>query len=288
MTAPTLKRVCPLTGRDSPTKILNYSRHPWVLRQCLESGFVYLENPPDYAHFKEEFAWEVTSQKESETRKAAEPVLYAASTAVKKVRGRLLKRNKILSLSLPLISRSSEQHSGPIRVVDIGCGWGDLLLQIVSQTPAPIQSRCVPFGIELSNELARISSEKLAQCGGEKCVNDTAINGVTAFGPDFFDLIVMSSFLEHEINPLPLLRLCSIRLRPGGSIIIKVPNYGCINRWVRGARWCGFRWPDHVNYFTPRTLRAFGQLAGLKVARMKFIDRHPLSDNMYAVLCKPK
>ena len=68
---------------------------------------------------------------------------------------------------------------------------------------------------------------------------------------------------------------------------VKVPNYACFNRTVRGDRWCGFRWPDHVNYFTPRTLREMVESAGLRIARMNFFDRHPFSDNMYAVLEKP-
>ena len=97
----------------------------------------------------------------------------------------------------------------------------------------------------------------------------------------------MSSFLEHEVNPLPLLRRCRERLRPGGSIVVKVPNFASLNRKVRGAQWCGFRWPDHVNHFTPDTLRAMARQAGLEVKRMTFLDRHPFSDNMYAVLKKP-
>jgi hypothetical protein len=70
--------------------------------------------------------------------------------------------------------------------------------------------------------------------------------------------------------------------------VVKVPNWACINRSVRGERWCGFRWPYHVNYFTPDTLREMAARAGLVVSRMSRIDVSPLSDNMYAVLMKPK
>jgi len=67
-------------------------------------------------------------------------------------------------------------------------------------------------------------------------------------------------------------------------IIIKVPNYASVNRKIRGARWCGFRWPDHVNYFTPATLHMMALKAGLELVRMTFLDRNPLSDSMYAIL----
>ena len=43
-------------------------------------------------------------------------------------------------------------------------------------------------------------------------------------------------------------------LAPGGFAVVKVPNCGSLNRKVMGARWCGFRYPDHLNYFTPKAL----------------------------------
>ena len=57
-----------------------------------------------------------------------------------------------------------------------------------------------------------------------------------------------------------------------------------MGRHLRGPRWCGYRWPDHVNYFTPATLQRMAEAAGLRVARMNALDRSPLSDSLYAVL----
>lgn len=283
MSSATLKRVCPLLERETESDVLAYAPSPWVLRQCRETGFVFLENPPDYRAFEEEYAWEVTSKKESDKRQAAEPILYAASTAFKKFRGRVLKRNKIGNLAHRFLRNV---QPGPIHLLDVGCGWGGLLQGIIASLPPELGKRCVPYGIDLSKELAQRSNQRLAEVGGA-CVQDTALDGITRFPANRFHLIVMSSFLEHEINPLPLLQRCRDRLAPGGHIIIKVPNYGCINRSLRGSKWCGFRWPDHVNYFTPATFRDMAARAGLRVARMNFVDRHPLSDNMYAVLVKP-
>lgn len=287
-TAPT--RVCPLLERVSSTNTLDVAPAPWILKQCEESGFVYLENPPPYEAFKEEFAWEVTWQREADTRRQAEPILYAVSTAMKKFRHQVLKRNKVLALSLPLVARSSSQHADPVNILDVGCGGGFFLPELMSHLASEVRARCVPFGIEISKELARLASENLAQCGeigGGKCVHNSALDGLAEYSSDFFDLIVMSSFLEHEINPLPLLRRSHERLRPGGCVVVKVPNYACLNRSIRGRRWCGFRWPDHVNYFTPVTLKAMARQAGLEVARMNFLDKHPLSDSMYAIFRKP-
>jgi len=277
-----LKRVCPLLERESPTRILSYAPAPWVLRQCLETKFVFLENPPAYEQFKEEYAWEVTSRKESEMRKKAEPLLYTSSSMIKEFRRRILKRNKMLRLTLPLLLKS---RSDTINLLDIGCGCGQLLENVHSSLPSDVKRRCVPHGIEISKELARISNENLSRLGGQ-CLNDTALDGIARFGAIYFDVIVMQSFLEHEINPMPTLRCCVECLRPGGCIVVKVPNYACINRLLRGARWCGFRWPDHVNYFTPQTLKAISCRAGLQFQQRFLLDWHLFSDNMYAVLSK--
>ena len=102
--------------------------------------------------------------------------------------------------------------------------------------------------------------------------------------PSSAHVIVLSCILEHEIEPLTLLRRCRERLAADGRIIVKVPNYNCIGRLLRGRKWCGFRWPDHVNYFTAQTLSAMARAAGLEVVRMGLFDRSPFSDSLYAVL----
>lgn len=277
------RRVCPLLEREAPSVILPYAPEPWVLRRCLESGFVFLENPPRYEALKHDYAWEVTSRRQTEDRRAAHPILHALSAAFKALRQRVLRRDRIGALARACLRDSPR---GEIRLLDVGCGWGGLLADLIASLPADLARRCVPHGIEISGELARISHERLEPLGGS-CVKDNALEGLGSFPGDTFSLIVLSSFLEHEVNPLPLLRRCRERLRPGGSIVVKVPNFASLNRKLRGAQWCGFRWPDHVNHFTPDTLRAMARQAGLEVERMRFLDRHPFSDNMYAVLRKP-
>jgi predicted SAM-dependent methyltransferase len=114
----------------------------------------------------------------------------------------------------------------------------------------------------------------------------SAIEGLKRLGDMKFDCIIMCSFLEHEISPKPLLRLCHECLAAAGCIIIKVPNYASWNRKIRRNRWCGFRYPDHVNYFTPSTLKKMLEDTGFKIIRMNFFDRIPTSDSLWAVAAK--
>jgi SAM-dependent methyltransferase len=278
-----LHRVSPLLERESPTTQLHgVAPAPWVLSRCEESGLVFLENPPGYESLQSELAWEVTWQREAEKRAADEPALYALSTAAKRFRQRVLKRNKVAGLAIAIVRASS---AAELRMLDLGCGEGQLLGQVMDRLPEAVRGRCRPYGVEISNELARRSQAALAPYGG-RCVHASALQGLASFEAGFFDLIVMSSFLEHEIQPLPLLREAARTLASGGSVLIKVPNHPSWNRVLRGARWCGYRWPDHVNYFTPGTLAAAARAAGLQVQRMNLLDRFALSDSLYAVLRK--
>ena len=289
MSDATTTRVCPLAERATATQVIeDLAPSPWVVRRCLETGFVFLENPPGYDSLKEELAWQVTYQRESQQRARAEPLRYALSRCLKYLRRSVARRHKVADLTLALAARAAagRPHDQAVHLVDVGCGSGELLGGLMQRMPAALRQRCKPHGVELSTELARQSVLALAPHGGH-CRHATALDGMARFAPASLDVIVLSSFLEHETAPLPLLRHCDAALRPGGFVLVKVPNHASWNRWLRGARWCGYRWPDHVNYFTSTTLRAMAEKAGLEVERMNWRDRFPLSDSLYAVLRKP-
>jgi len=273
-------RISPLLETRGHEADLPYAPAPWVLKECRETGLVFLVNPPAYEALSETFAYEVTFEKESSARRAAEPLRYAISTGLKHFRARVLKRNKMLRLARQLIEQSASER---VHVLDVGCGWGSLLDELHRSLPGLLQRRVVPHGVEISKVLAGISDEKLRKLNGS-CIHAPAQEGLLSFAGGSFDVIIMASYLEHEARPLAVLRNSASRLKPGGAIIIKVPNYASVNRKLRGARWCGFRWPDHVNYFTPTTLSLLAAKAGLAVTRMTLLDQNPLSDNMYAIL----
>jgi 2-polyprenyl-3-methyl-5-hydroxy-6-metoxy-1,4-benzoquinol methylase len=274
-------RFSPLSETPGVTRLLPWAPAPWRLKQCLETGFVFLENPPGYEALKEDLAWEVTYEAERQRKKNAEPLRYQVSSVSKAVRQKV-KRNKVRSLTLQHLN---ENNKPCWRVLDVGCAQGAVLIDIIDQLPKSAQGKCQPYGIELSTALARSANENFLAHGGH-CIHNNAIEGLAKFSDEFFDVILLSSFLEHETEPAELLRRCCKHLAADGIVIIKVPNYDSVNRSLRGRKWCGFRWPDHVNYFTPKTLQAMLSKTGFKTHRMNFLDRFPLSDSLYAVARK--
>lgn len=279
-----MQRHCPLLDQPAPSEPLHDAPSPWQLRRCTETGFVFLANPPAQAQFQDEYAWEVTHEREADRRRQAEPAIHALSNALKTFRRQFLKRDKVATmLSRTLEQCASRKPSGTVRLVDVGCAYGTLAVRVASMVREDVARRLEPIGIEISNHLAAKADETLRKRGG-RCIHGTAIEGLRALEVGQADVIVLSCILEHEIEPLELLRQCRARLAPHGRVIVKIPNYASLGRLVRGPKWCGYRWPDHVNYFTSRTLRMIAEAADLGVTRMNVFDRSPLSDSLYAVL----
>ena len=268
-------RCCPICGcenADEPS--LEYSQSEWILKQCSQCDLVYLENAPNYEAIESEFAWEKTYHAEKSKRRKGKALRYLLSDAAKKVK-LLIRGRKVRAKEQRFIKR----YIGTGRMLDVGCGAGRTLINL----PESI----TPFGIEISPYLADVSQKYCGPRGGN-VVRNNAVDGMDEFDADLFDGIMMRAFLEHETEPVRLLDKARRVLRAGGRIIIKVPNYGCVNRVVRGKRWCGFRFPDHVNYFTPLTLKRLVKETGYRVLRFGALDRFPFSDNMWMVIEKPK
>lgn len=278
-----MEYLCPILERSTPVDETGYRRDSWSLVRCRETGFVFLANPPDYSQLESELAWEDTSTAESRRREAEEPIWSHLSSLSKMVRSIACpRRNKIASLTF---SVAQDRHrTGPLNILDVGCGHGGFMAEIHDRF-ARIGREVVPCGIEVSRQLASHSAARAAPLGG-KVISSNAHDGIAHFERDSIHVATMSSFLEHERRPLSIMKRLYPVLTADGAIVLKVPNFACWNRKLRGRKWCGFRFPDHVNYFTPRTLRRLAQEAGFKVSRQTFLDRFAFSDNMYAVLTK--
>jgi ubiquinone/menaquinone biosynthesis C-methylase UbiE len=171
----------------------------------------------------------------------------------------------------------TQKYAKPGRILDLGCGDGSQLSRLADGY--------TPYGIEVSKNLALQAEKNLASKNG-KVTNADALTGLRNLPDNQFTGVMMRSFLEHDIDPKNTLLAAHRVLASGGIVVIKVPNYGCINRIYRGKKWCGFRFPDHVNYFTPGTLRKLLTECGFTIIRDNFLDRLPISDNMWLVACK--
>ena len=266
---PVRPRDCPLCGEDnSNAPAGRYSRKPWMVKNCSACGFVYIDRAPEFEAQFEAMAWERTTKVEERRRAELRPFSYKASKRTR-FRMHLLPKRTVLGYVASRIRVGN--------VVDLGCGDG--------QAMASFPDCFIPYGIEISTQAAAIADRAFRARGGY-AINAACVEGLRRFPESFFAAASLRSYLEHEAEPLPVLRQLSRVLAPGGFAVVKVPNYASLNRRIMGLRWCGFRYPDHLNYFTPRTL---GEMAGRAGFALSFglTGRLPTSDNMWALLTKP-
>lgn len=260
-------RACPLCGSADSIQRPGYGEGIWRLCECQVCGFAYLDHAPDYAALFSAMAWEKTTIAEVERRAQLRPASHRLSKLTR-ARMRLLPRKKMPDL----VAR----HAAPGNVVDLGCGIGTQL--------DGLADAYVPYGIEISSEAAAAADRRFSARGG-RAVNAPSLEGLKSFTAGFFTAATLRSYLEHELHPRAVLSELHRTLAPGGVALIKVPNYASLNRRVTGRKWCGFRYPDHLNYFTPASLARMAADCGYR-ARFGPTDRLPTSDNMYAVLVR--
>lgn len=257
------ERSCPLCDGEDQKPRYDLSSPPWRIAECADCAFVYLANPVDYSDLVEDHAWEKSRQRGSARRREDRPLLDRSS---KKTRWRLrLAGNTNARVFARVFSGG--------RVLDVGCGGGRAL-------PEPL----VPYGVEISRDLATRADYVMQRRGGH-CVHAPALEGIKTFDAGFFQGVLLRSFLEHETNPLLLLHDVRRVLADDGVAYVRVPNFASVNRRVMGRKWCGFRYPDHVNYFTPDSLKRMCAEAGFAMDVQNPL-RLPFDDNIKVLLRK--
>jgi SAM-dependent methyltransferase len=154
------------------------------------------------------------------------------------------------------VSRWARRKPGGGSVLEIGCGSG-LMLAAFRQCGWRV------LGLERNEAVAEIGRRSL----GVEIVSSP----VEALPHDAqFDLIIMFQVLEHIADPIGLLRACVKRLAPGGFLITNVPNFSSWQSKFAGAKWFHLDVPRHLNHFTPQTLDATLNRAGLSLTHLSF------------------
>lgn len=271
-----LNRDCPICDApgDACHPLKGIADDPWSLVRCGSCGFVFLRNPPDYETLSTAYSWDTTYEQEKEARRltqgGAERTVRAGMVAVKRGWKKVMRRNKVKALAHRHVT-----SGGPW--VELGSDTG----YNVDNLP----EGATPVGIELSGVLAERSRDRFEAKGG-RVIHAPALQGLGGLPSSSCSGALAISYLEHEIRPRDVLDELHRVLQASAPVVIKVPNHGSWLRLVRGRRWSGYRFPDHVNYFAPSSLARLLLRCGFSVARFGAADRLPTSDNMWCVARK--
>jgi 2-polyprenyl-3-methyl-5-hydroxy-6-metoxy-1,4-benzoquinol methylase len=148
----------------------------------------------------------------------------------------------------------------PRRVLDIGCGTGDLLRTLASAGWEAI-------GTEPAREIADVG--RAAGLDVEVATAAEYLARWRRSGAPRFGGIVLLNVLEHVPHPASLLSSLAPALAPGGRLVVRVPNdfnplQAAALRMLGGEPW----WiavPDHVNYFDHATISTLLERTGFQV-----------------------
>jgi SAM-dependent methyltransferase len=86
------------------------------------------------------------------------------------------------------------------------------------------------------------------------------------------DLVVMFHVLEHLANPGEALRAAAARLRPGGTLVLGLPNIASWQSRFAGRRWMHLDVPRHLCHFTPMAIERALIDAGFRLVQIRFVS----------------
>jgi len=228
---------------------------------------VYLAQEISYAQQAAEHEFADSYLREHARRKQKHPILLAISGVTRKLKPQI--GDRLLSQTLRWWPAS---RGG--RLLDLGCGDGKFLEKAAQHFDVT--------GVEISPLLASMTEARVPRARIIRAPVTEA-----QLPEDHFDVVTQFSVLEHEWRPLDALRVAHRALRPGGVTVVKVPNHASWNRHIMRQDWCGYRLPDHCNYFTPHTLAAMLRKAGFTPLTGSPFDHFPLSDSLWMAVRKP-
>ena len=144
------------------------------------------------------------------------------------------------------------------RVLDLGCASGGLLALLRAHASHLA-------GLELSASAAQAAAQ----------VADVVVRGALEdddlpFEAGGYDLVVLADVLEHLADPVAALRRATSWCKPGGAVLVSVPN---VAHWRARLTLARGRWPaeasgtfdaSHLRWFTRDSLAAALAGAGLR------------------------
>ncbi len=143
----------------------------------------------------------------------------------------------------------------PGRLLDVGCGRGDLTTWFADR------------GWQVAGVEPDADAAAQAAARGTEMHQGTLDDA--PWQPGEFDAVVFNHSLEHVHDPLLALRQARALLRPGGLLIVSVPNFDSWQRRLFGARWFHLDLPRHLQHFGRVSLTALARSAGLEVVRVR-------------------
>ena len=162
-------------------------------------------------------------------------------------------------------------------VLDVGCATGYLAEALTARG-------CVVDGIEYDESAAEKARPHLDRL----VVGDlVTLELGRELGDRSYDVIVCADILEHMPDPADVLRRLAMLLRPGGSVVISIPNvaHGSLRLALLQGRWryteTGLLDRTHIRFVTRQSLHELLAESGLVAVDVRTTWRDTLDSDVY-------
>jgi SAM-dependent methyltransferase len=143
----------------------------------------------------------------------------------------------------------------PGRLLDVGCGTGELAAYFASRGWRSA-------GIEPSAGACAAAAARGLE------VHEGTIDDAP-WPPGSFDAVTFNHALEHVPDPRTALRRAAELVRPGGLVLVSVPNFASWQRRLFRGRWFQLDLPRHLQHFDRGSLETLARDAGLEVEALR-------------------
>lgn len=141
------------------------------------------------------------------------------------------------------------------RILDIGCAMGVFLEEAVKDGRDA-------YGVDISKDAV------------DYCTK-LGLHVWQTYPRMRFDAITAFEVIEHERDPLSMMKRVYSLLKNGGVAILTTPNHDSFWRKMMGRWWVGYHHPEHVTFWSPRSLRFLMKKTGFKNITIHRDDPRP-------------
>lgn len=151
------------------------------------------------------------------------------------------------------------ERTGPLRrgmkMLDVGAGFGVQLDYYIRRRG--VDGTALDFDpITSENSLVKDTAQVLT--------GDLLDAG---FPSDSFDVVTFHEALEHVYHPQAAVQEAYRILKPGGRLVVEVPDFGSPMRKLFGRFWFAIMAPSHLHHFTKDSLRRLVTSVGFRPER---------------------
>ncbi|MEO7336680.1 MAG: class I SAM-dependent methyltransferase [Caldimonas sp.] len=138
-----------------------------------------------------------------------------------------------------------------IRVLDIGCGFGESLGYHRARG-------CTAEGVEADRNIVRV-----AERHGLKV--RVGLFDTHNYEANSFDVVTLDQVIEHVTLPSSLLKGIHRILVPGGTLVVSTPNADGWGAALFGRKWVHWHAPYHLHFFSRRSMAQLAQRTGFRI-----------------------